>query len=1853
MKKNYTLQFILLFLSYFTYGQNCAVQKAVSDDTICTGQTATIVLSAADAGITYELRDGITIVSSQTPTTSGNLSFTVNPVISTNYTIYDVTNSCFYTDLGIVTVNPVPDVFASNSSQTKCSGAIDTMVLTSSLAGTTFNWTRNNTVNVTGIANSGSGDISGTLTNTTFATQTIIFTITPTSSNGCIGTPINTTVTLYATPNINITNSNQTKCSGNITTMTSSSSLAGTTFSWIRDNTTDVTGTIGASGNGNSISGSLINNTTINQTVIFTITPISANGCVGIPTTATIVVNPKPTVIPSLTTQSVCNGDPISAIVMSSDLPNTTYTWTRNNTINVTGMPNSGTIDNISTFDISGSLINSLTTNQNVTFFITPISEDGCSGTMVTSLITVFATPVAAASTPSQTRCSGVALGSFGITPATYSWIRDNITNVSGANSGSNSANPLTGLVLTNNTTATQIVNFSVTPLNAFGCSGSPITVTATIYPRPNVTANLTSQTICSGDAIADINFSGNVTGTTFSWTQSGTNIDFSGITTSPGSSISGVLTNTSTTPRTATFTITPSYSGCNGTSITVTVLVNPKPNAASVTNTNQTICSGTSIVPIVVTQSVNPTSFSWGRDNTTNVTGIANSGTLSNLQSIAGQLTNTTGINQTVTFTITPEANGCSGNIITATIVVEPNSLGGTLSLTPVPASPLNNIITACHTSGTGTIYLTGERGLVVRWESSSNAGATWTSINNTANTYTYDYPNVSVSMLYRAIVKNGTCPEAPSKVAVINVIPNIKPTPVTATPPTICNGDSSVLTSVSGYATSGSVASGGTFNSSNPPGWAVGSCGNCLNAGSSNTNPNPWQLSATNGGTYSGVNYTSDNKFAIANGAFTSYLYTPTFNTYGLSSASLTFADSYNILAGASIAIQISVNGGPYNSVWSVTGPATRTPSLNFHLNGRSIDLSEYLGQPNLRIRFVYFGNVGSSWAVDNIAIPDAPQNLTYIWIDPITGNPIPNQSTATLTVTPTTTTTYAVASNLNGCIGFDDPNTPAPNTDGIAYVTVTVNPRPTAIISQDQYVCYNNPATLTVHFTGTGPFRFTLKALNTVTNTVTNTVYNNITPNASGNYTFNTPNLTATMVYSITALNDTKCASITDDIDDSTVTVTVLDGTPGVWTGRISTDWFDCKNWERGLPTATVDAVIPTVPIGGRMPVIDNASSFAAANSYIAIARNLIINVGARVSMDSINALTPNLHIKGDWRNSGRFYPGRGTVTFNSSTANFIQYMNTASENNFYEEYWNLTLNCTNTARGVITQNFFKLLVRNNLVLTSGDLRLTGEAQLLQKGSAPNPVGGTGVLMRDQQGTKSSYHYNYWSPPVTPLGGTTYTIAGVLRDGSGVTTANQFTATAFNKIAIDFGVGYDFADGPLSSPIKISERWLHKYTAVSTSYYSWQPIGSTGNVTIGEGFTMKGVTGTAPNTDYQNYVFVGKPNNGDINLNMSLNQLYLVGNPYPSALDANAFITDNVLDNGTPLSNVFNGALYFWDHFGGNTHYLNQYIGGYATYNLSGGVKAISNDPLINNNNNQGSKTPQRYIPVAQGFFIRTDIAGPAQLNPITNPITGGTVKFRNSQRAFKTESPTNSIFIKSSNNTVSEDIDNRQKIRLGYDTASGLHRQLLVTADSHASNQFDIKYDASMVDVNQNDMYWNISNGKFVIQGVPDFNPSQIIPLGVKITTTGVSKIKIDALENIPASTEIYVFDNVTGNYHDIKNEELTMDLPAGEYNDRFSLRFTTTTLSADEIVLNNGIMVFNDSNNVLNIKNNLSDVKVEFVQLYNILGQSVAKWDVSSEAQQNIKIQVEHVRSGAYIVKLKTSNGSLSKKVIIR
>src|SRR5512139_2892151 len=152
-------------------------------------------------------------------------------------------------------------------------------------------------IEVTGLAASGTGNITGTPNNVTGVDQTVTYTITPTSGAGCVGNAFTATVIVRSEPVGVSTPATQTVCSDQAITqivLTTSNGMNGvTTYSWTRDKLVEVTG-LAASGTGNIGSGIPNNIPGVDQTVTYTITPTSAAGCVGNPFTATVMVRSEP-----------------------------------------------------------------------------------------------------------------------------------------------------------------------------------------------------------------------------------------------------------------------------------------------------------------------------------------------------------------------------------------------------------------------------------------------------------------------------------------------------------------------------------------------------------------------------------------------------------------------------------------------------------------------------------------------------------------------------------------------------------------------------------------------------------------------------------------------------------------------------------------------------------------------------------------------------------------------------------------------------------------------------------------------------------------------------------------------------------------------------------------------------------------------------------------------------------------------------------------------------------------------------------------------------------------------------------------------------------------------------------------------------------------------------------------------------------------------------------------------------------------------------------------------------------------------------------------------------------------------
>ncbi|MGR7812974.1 LamG-like jellyroll fold domain-containing protein [Lacinutrix undariae] len=508
--------------------------------------------------------------------------------------------------------------------------------------------------------------------------------------------------------------------------------------------------------------------------------------------------------------------------------------------------------------------------------------------------------------------------------------------------------------------------------------------------------------------------------------------------------------------------------------------------------------------------------------------------------------------------------------------------------------------------------------------------------------------------------------------------------------------------------------------------------------------------------------------------------------------------------------------------------------------------------------------------------------------------------------------------------------------------------------------------------------------------------------------------------------------------------------------------------------------------------------------------------------------------------------------------------------------------------------------------------GFIDLEGESQLVQTENSNLYTSATAKLERDQQGTVNKYTYNYWSSPVHTsnavglINGTeTYTIAGVLRDGTDVD----------NPAAISYVGGYDGS----TSPMEIADYWLWKFDNFTSNNYSdWQSLSSTSKINAGVGYTMKG-TADGDEDDEQNYVFEGKPNNGTYSHYVNAGNEYLVGNPYPSAIDANEFILDNTNSTGT---------LYFWEHYGGGTHVLAGYQGSYGVYNLIGGTSAFS--PAGISSGGSSSKTPKQYIPVAQGFFVvgRTD----------------GNISFENDQRAFVTEgaSNTNSWFFRQATSVAADEeilLDTRPKLRIGFTAPNNYKRQLLLGVDENATTAIDWGYDAELNEVNSEDFTWYIEDKDFLIQGVGELTETTILPLSVKTNAGGTITITIDDLVNVEETLPIYLKDGEV--YHDLRASEYTITVNSGVINGRFAIVFALPdTLSTVDLNVEGFSIYPNPTQGIVTIKlpssGNYNGLEIV---LYDIQGRLIKTRTVENSQTEITFNDLETLSNGVYIIKI--------------
>lgn len=597
------------------------------------------------------------------------------------------------------------------------------------------------------------------------------------------------------------------------------------------------------------------------------------------------------------------------------------------------------------------------------------------------------------------------------------------------------------------------------------------------------------------------------------------------------------------------------------------------------------------------------------------------------------------------------------------------------------------------------------------------------------------------------------------------------------------------------------------------------------------------------------------------------------------------------------------------------------------------------------------------------------------------------------------------------------------------------------------------------------------------------------------------------------------------------------------------------------------------------------------------------------------------------------------------------------------------------------------------------TNSNIFLRNEGQLLQGSTTSGGVNrGVGFVSVFQEGTANNYGYNYWCSPVgVPLvgaGNNDFVLNQVVKRPTDITSIQTPTFTS------------SYNGSSTSSALSISNRWVYKFTA-SNNYSNWSYMGDSGSVSSGLGFTLKGVSGddttavgesTVNNpsgagglNDYQRYDFRGKANDGTIDITVAAPTMAdqypnstLTGNPYPSAINLNLFLLENsgyVVNYTTGAVNtggatdVINGNAYFWEHQKPATsHLLLQYVGGYGSYapnNTNAFSPGTYNSATWNTYNidgspnttggSTGSTYKRMFTPVGQGFMVQGKV--------------NGTAKMKNIYRTFTKESvATNSQFERNSNTsgttTLAQTWDNIPNVA-GVDYTqfskgatpqvkiytifnNQFTKEITMAFNPNTTDGFDTAMDVVSYETNlTNDVSFAIANDakNYVITTLP-FDMDKRIPFSLKAGEQASFKVYVGDIINFNGAENIYLYDGVTGIYHDIKNGSFETTLPAGNYTNRFEVTFRdANTLAIANPIKENIAVVQNNPAQQLMLSNpNMIEIKA--VTLFDITGKLILnKTNLGSKS--SYAFSTSSLSQAVYLVKVQTNDGqSFGQKIIV-
>lgn len=459
-------------------------------------------------------------------------------------------------------------------------------------------------------------------------------------------------------------------------------------------------------------------------------------------------------------------------------------------------------------------------------------------------------------------------------------------------------------------------------------------------------------------------------------------------------------------------------------------------------------------------------------------------------------------------------------------------------------------------------------------------------------------------------------------------------------------------------------------------------------------------------------------------------------------------------------------------------------------------------------------------------------------------------------------------------------------------------------------------------------------------------------------------------------------------------------------------------------------------------------------------------------------------------------------------------------------------------------------------------------------------------------------------------------------VQRDATATGPTIAFTRTTGPKRRYDFvywgtpvsGNFLSQIDNASAQDVATTGAFSQKFKYVSGVGGGWQTLDA---ITTGRGFITR-VKSQAPfvddtTTDNIDLPINGTANNGDITVSIARDPAApnagrshnLLANPYPSAIDAGKLLREN-----TDLD----GAIYFWTASTPND--VGYVQSDYAIWNLAGEVGTSPSGQL-----------PTGKIASGQGFKIKS-------------LADSGNVTFTNCMRVTED----NDNFFRMSTSQITS-ID---RYKLTMTGGNDIFSQIQIGYLPEATQGYDRLLDAGRNSVSTAKLYSFIDEQKIAINSKPEFEVTDIVPIGVSKGSDdqGSFTISLHNKEGVfnTGDVSIYLHDTALNVYHNLALGDYSFTVTEAQTNNRFEIVYHLPTLGGEDFMKNQTIASIADGR--LNIQ---SEQPLKTVTVFDIAGRYIMT--ITGNAQTKIQ-QPFRYAAGVYIVRIESTTGAITGTKLI-